>query len=191
MVGTSNLGSWNGHWFPMIINSPNDPLDLIPLASQLISQSSTLAGHRNEQGPDLTRGLFTKHRVAAERKADGMTPKDFRMKASNRIAGGIGMGINDHETIWIHMLWIWYEYDMNETSKFPNAMIVAYCQQPSAKTVPVLAMISYARNESNGRHLPESSMFSRGGGELSRCRRTFFPQVTIVRPSIPVPYLSR
>jgi len=83
----------------MIINSPNDPLDLIPLASQLISQSSTLAGHRNEQGPDLTRGLFTKHRVAAERKADGMTPKDFRMKASNRIAGGIGMGINDHETI--------------------------------------------------------------------------------------------
>jgi hypothetical protein len=161
------------HWHPN--SSPSHPL-----------------WHRNEQGPDLTRGLFTKHRVAAERKADGMTPKDFRMKASNRIAGGIGMGINDHETtIWIHMLWIWYEYDMNETSKFPNTMIVAYCQQPSAKTVPVLAMISYARNESNGRHLPESSMFSRGQGELSRCRRTFFPQVTIVRPSIPVPYLSR
>jgi hypothetical protein len=161
------------HWHPN--SSPSHPL-----------------WHRNEQGPDLTRGLFTKHRVAAERKADGMTPKDFRMKASNRIAGGIGMGINDHETtIWFHMLWIWYEYDMNETSKFPNTMIVAYCQQPSAKTVPVLAMISYARNESNGRHLPESSMFSRGQGELSRCRRTFFPQVTIVRPSIPVPYLSR
>ena len=49
---------------PMIMNSPND------WTPQRNVTASVAHGIANEQGPDLTRGLFTKHRVAAERKAE-------------------------------------------------------------------------------------------------------------------------